>query len=89
MKECKCRFVSEYKNFRINRLKDDIRFYQKHIAYSDPEGTKERVAILESQIDRIEKYYSACKCGLVSVDECMYKISEVGSYHDPDYYDIP
>lgn len=89
MKECKCRFVSEYKNFRINQLKEDIRFRKEYPATSNEQYEKECIQILQKQIDRIEKYYSACRCGLITVDECMYEMASVGTYHDPDYYDIP
>lgn len=90
MKECKCRFIDEYKNFRIRQIKQDIHDINSFILVTESEtDRKSRITILEKQIERIEKYYNACKCGLISVNECMYEFAAIGSYHDPDYYDMP
>lgn len=90
MKEYKCRFLMEYKNFRIGQIKQDIHDINSFILVTESETDRQdRIAILKKQIESIEKYYAACRCGLISVNECMYKISEIGTYHDPDYYDIP
>lgn len=87
MKDYKCRFLMEYKNFRIRQLKQDINDIDDFILVTESEtDRKSRITTLEKQIESIEKYYNACRYGLISVNECMYKISEIGTYHDPDYY---
>ena len=89
MKEYKCRFLMEYKNFRVSQIRQDIHDINDFILITESEtDRKSRISMLERQIDRIEKYYSACRCGLITVDECMYEMASVGSYHDPEYYDI-
>lgn len=90
MKDYKCRFLMEYKNFRIKQIRQDISDINNFFLITESETDRQnKITTLEKQIDRIEKYYNACKCGLISVNEGMYKISEIGTYHDPDYYDIP
>ena len=90
MKECKCRFLMEYKNFRVSQIRQNIHDINDFILITESETDRQyRIAILEKQIDRIEKYYNACRYGLISVNECMYELAAIGSYHDPDYYDIP
>lgn len=90
MKEYKCRFLTEYKTFRVRQIRQDIRDINDFILVTESETDRQnKIATLEKQIDRIEKHYSACRCGLITVDECMYEMASVGTYHDPDYYDIP
>ena len=89
MKDYKCRFVSEYKNFRVRQLKEDIRFRKEYPATNNKQYENECIQIMQKQIDRIEKCYMAARAGLITVDECMHEMASVGSYHDPEYYDIP
>lgn len=90
MKEYKCRFLTEYKTFRVRQIRQDIRDINDFILVTESETDRQnKIAALEKQIERIEKYYDACKYGLISVNECMYELAAIGTYHDPDYYDIP
>lgn len=90
MKEYKCRFLTEYKTFRIRQIRQDISDINDFSLVTESETDRQnKIATLEKQIERIEKYYTACKYGLISVNECMYELAAIGTYHDPEYYDIP
>lgn len=90
MKDYKCRFLAEYKSFRVRQIRQDISDINNFFLITESETDRQnKITTLEKQIDRIEKYYNACRYGLISVNECMYELAAIGSYHDPEYYDIP
>ena len=82
MRNEKCRFVLEYTNFRKRQFQDDIRYRKKCPVTDDPQYEKECIEILQDHIDTINKYYRACRAGLITVNEYMHKISGIGGYYD-------
>lgn len=78
--ETKCRFLTEYKNFRVRKIKEDLAFRKEYPATNNHNYEIDVIAWYEKQIEKIEKYYNAARKGLLTVDECMYKIASVGNY---------
>lgn len=60
------RFITEYAGYKKAKLIEC--------------KTSENEKIIYDNIAVIDKYVNACKCGLVTVDECIYKISSIGNY---------
>jgi hypothetical protein len=80
--ETKCRFLIEYKNFRVRKIKEDLAFRKEYPATNNHDYEIDVIAWYEDQIEKIEKYYSAARKGLLTVDECMYKIASIGNYFE-------
>ena len=59
------RFITEYAGYKKAKLIECM--------------TSENKKTIYDHIATIDKYVSACKCGLVTIDECIYKISSIGN----------